>query len=826
MTGVQLPGVLDDVYAGARQRTLGPVWTRGRPSLALWAPTAKSVSLLLTTGRHRAPDRDAPRPRRRVVGRRQPELAQRRVPLRGAGLCAQHPAVVTNLVTDPYSLGSRPPTLLARCWSTWPTTRWKPAGWDRLVKPRLPKPENSTIYELHVRDFSVSDATVPGAAPRHLPGVHSPAEQRHAAPASAGPVRVEHRPPAAGERHRLDRGGPLPATDARTAICRLIRPTARSSRRASRRSPARTPSTGATTRCTTPRPRARTRPTRRAPPRNRQFREMVAGLNRAGQRVVMDVVYNHTPAAGQDPKSILDRVVPGYYQRLNATTGQVETSTCCSNTATEHAMMEKLMIDSVLTWATDYKVDGFRFDLMGHQPKSSMIKIRRALDRLTLRRDGVDGRRIYLYGEGWNFGEVADNARFVQATQREMAGTGYGTFNDRLRDAVRGGGPFDENPRIQGFASGQFTDPNGDAVNGTAAEQRSDSLLNQDRIRVGLTGNLKNYRFVDRTGATVTGADVDYNGQPTGYTLDPQESVTYVEAHDNETLFDALTYKLPVATLDGRPDPDADAGVVDHRPRPGCLVLARGRRSAAEQVAGPEQLRLRRLVQRLRTSPTAQRFRPRTPPRADNESKWPYMRPLLANPALQPSSSRHPDGPVAGRRVAADPAEHTAVPSRHGAVGAAEALVPRRRTEPDARRDRHAHRRHARPGRRSHGCAGWSWCSTPRRRPRCRRCPPPKVRASACIRSRRPATTRSSGRRRTTAVRAPSPCRPGRSPSSSSADCSRAWLGPIRALRSSLSRFRTFETGEATSRRSSSSSVRSRRSTSPGQTRASRRHSP
>ena len=190
---------------------------------------------------------------------------------------------------------------------------------------------------------------------------------------------------------------------------------------------------------------------------------MVKGLNGVGQRAVIDVVYNHTPAAGQDPKSILDRVVPGYYHRLNPTTGQVETSTCCSNTATEHAMMEKLMIDSVLTWATEYKVDGFRFDLMGHQPKSSMIKLRRALDRLTLRRDGVDGRKIYMYGEGWNFGEVANNARFVQATQAEMAGTGIGTFNDRLRDGVRGGGPFDENPRIQGFASGQYTDPNGAA---------------------------------------------------------------------------------------------------------------------------------------------------------------------------------------------------------------------------------------------------------------------------------------------------------------------------------------------------------------------------
>ena len=163
---------------------------------------------------------------------------------------------------------------------------------------------------------------------------------------------------------------------------------------------------------------------------------MVQGLNGVGQRVVIDVVYNHTPAAGQDPKSILDRIVPGYYHRLSPTTGQVETSTCCANTATEHAMMEKLMIDSVLTWARDYKVDGFRFDLMGHQPKSSMIELRRGAGPAdAASATASTAAAIYMYGEGWNFGEVANNARFVQATQTEMAGTGIGTFNDRLRDA-------------------------------------------------------------------------------------------------------------------------------------------------------------------------------------------------------------------------------------------------------------------------------------------------------------------------------------------------------------------------------------------------------
>ena len=201
-----------------------------------------------------------------------------------------------------------------------------------------------------------------------------------------------------------------------------------------------------------------------------------------------------------------------------------------------------------MTWAREYKVDGFRFDLMGHHSKANMLNVRRALDSLTLRRDGVDGRRIYVYGEGWNFGEVANNARFVQASQLNMAGTGIGTFSDRLRDAVRGGGPFDEDPRIQGFASGLFTDPNGAQVNGAPEQQRARLLLHHDQIKVGLTGNLRDYRFVDRTGQTVTGAQVDYNGQPAGYAAEPDETITYVDAHDNETLFDVLQYKLPQAT--------------------------------------------------------------------------------------------------------------------------------------------------------------------------------------------------------------------------------------------------------------------------------------
>ena len=114
---------------------------------------------------------------------------------------------------------------------------------------------------------------------------------------------------------------------------------------------------------------------------------MVQSLNENGLRVVMDVVYNHTNSSGQAELSVLDRIVPGYYHRLNAD-GAVETSTCCQNTATEHAMMEKLMVDSLVTWAEDYKVDGFRFDLMGHHMVANMVAVQEALRSLTLKKTG------------------------------------------------------------------------------------------------------------------------------------------------------------------------------------------------------------------------------------------------------------------------------------------------------------------------------------------------------------------------------------------------------------------------------------------------------
>jgi pullulanase-type alpha-1,6-glucosidase len=638
VTGVQIPGVLDDLYAAAYNAQLGPVWRGGTPALGLWAPTAQGVDLLI--------DAAGAEPEQRVQMERGddgvwraeggPGWRDARYAYEVRVYVPALDAVVSNVVTDPYSLGlTRNSTRSILVDLRDPVLR--PRGWDRLSKPSLRQPEDSTIYELHVRDFSITDETV---APAHRGTFMAFTDRR-----------------SDGMRHlrRLARSGMnslhlLPSNDIATI----------EEDRAAQQEPpcdlrAFPPDSEEQQECvglvrdadgfnwgydplhyTTPEGSYATAPD--GTQRTYEFREMVKGVNRAGLRLVMDVVYNHTPAAGQDPKSILDRIVPGYYHRLNPSTGAVETSTCCSNTATEHRMMEKLMVDSVVTWAREYKVDGFRFDLMGHHSKANMLAVRRALDALTPARDGVDGRRIYLYGEGWNFGEVANNARFVQASQLNMAGTGIGTFSDRLRDAVRGGGPFDEDPRIQGFASGLFTDPNGAAVNGAPEEQRARLLLYHDQIKVGLAGNLRDYAFVDRTGRTVTGAEVDYNGQPAGYAADPSETITYVDAHDNETLFDVLQYKLPRATS------------MDDRVRMNTIALATTAfaQSPSFWHAGTDLLRSKSLdrnsynsgdwFNRIDWSGRESTWGSGLPPREDNESKWPFMRPLLADPALEPQA--------------------------------------------------------------------------------------------------------------------------------------------------------------------------------------------
>ncbi|WP_031459223.1 pullulanase-type alpha-1,6-glucosidase [Chloroflexus sp. MS-G] len=636
-TRVQIPGALDALFP--YDGPLGVTFEDGLPTIRVWAPTARQVRL------HRFADANPET--RAVVLPMTLDAATGVWSIRGeASWIGQYylfevdvyvpnvGRVVTNLVTDPYSVALSANSTRSQIIDL-NDPALQPPGWDTLRKPPLAAPEDVVLYELHVRDFSILDETVPPELRGTFRAftVRDSIGMRHLADLAEAGVTHVHLLPVfdiATIEEIRERQVPLPYDQLRAlppdspeqqAIIEPIRdldgfnwgydPFHYS----------------------VPEGSYSTNPD--GPQRTLEFREMVQALNETGLRVVMDVVYNHTNASGQHPRSVLDRIVPGYYHRLDAD-GNVTTSTCCPNTATEHRMMEKLMIDSVVLWAKYYKVDGFRFDLMGHHMKDNMLAVRAALDALTLEHDGVDGKSIILYGEGWNFGEVANNARGINATQFNMAGTGIGTFSDRLRDAARGGGPFDD-PRLQGFISGLATDPS-DFPQGTPDVQRIKLLAETDLIKLGLAGNLKTYRMINYEGRLVTGEQIKYRGAAGGYTLDPQEQIVYVSAHDNETLFDAVQLKAAATTSITERVRMAQLGL-------SLTALAQG---IPFFHAGDEFLRSKSLdrnsynssdwFNRIDWSGQENTFGSGLPPAGDNQSNWPIMAPLLANPELKPDA--------------------------------------------------------------------------------------------------------------------------------------------------------------------------------------------
>jgi pullulanase-type alpha-1,6-glucosidase len=630
-TGLQIPGVLDDLYF--YEGPLGPVVGDAGVSVAVWAPTARNVSLQLFD--------DAGSVSAATVVPMTPDPATGVWSVEGSSewdrkyylfevevFVPATQSVELNLVTDPYSLALSPDSRRSQIVDL-SDENLEPEGWGSLDKPGLNAPEDIVIYELHVRDFSIADETVPEldrGTFRAFTHADSDGMRHLRALADAGLTHVHLLPSfdfaTVPERRedQLQPEGDLssypPDSDMQQDAIAAVKdrdgfnwgydPW----------------------HYTVPEGAYATDPVGAA--RTVEFREMVMALNEAGLRVVMDVVYNHTTASGQSDKSVLDRIVPGYYHRLNET-GDVERSTCCDNTASEHAMMEKLMFDSLRTWAADYKVDGFRFDLMGHHMKSNILGVRAMLDSLTEAEDGVDGAKIYVYGEGWNFGEVANNARGVNATQLNMPGTGIGTFSDRLRDAARGGNPFG-GLQEQGFVNGLYTDPNGIPQGDTFARL----MTFADQIRIGLAGNLAEFTIETASGELLSGSQIDYNGQPAGYTTDPQEVITYAAAHDNETLFDAIQMKAP---------PGADMATRVRMQNFANALVGLGQ-GIPFFHAGIDMLRSKSMDRDSFNSGdwfNALDFTYETngwgrglPTAEKNEGNWPIMQPLLANPDLRP----------------------------------------------------------------------------------------------------------------------------------------------------------------------------------------------
>ncbi|WP_136313020.1 pullulanase-type alpha-1,6-glucosidase [Actinomyces procaprae] len=565
-TEVQTWPVLDRLYADAAARdgsaplgaAIGP---DGVPSFALWAPTAVDVALLAwPTGDPAGSVPLAEGDPIRVPADRADadswdgrwEVGVEAARAAGVNAGSQYlwevrvyvPAtgrVETNLVTDPYS---RALTVDSRRSVVVDLNRrdLKPSSWRENLSPVVISDAARSIYELHVRDFSAADPTVP----EELRGTYT------AFSLASDGTRHLRRLAAAG----IDTLHLLPTFD----FCSV--PEARAAQR--------TPQIPADASPASRRPQAAITavadddaynwgydPWHWLVPegsyaredhqdggaRVYEFREMVGAIHGMGLQVVLDQVFNHTGASGQDPHSVLDRIVPGYYHRLDAA-GNVEMSTCRNNIATEHRMAERLLIDACVSWVVDYRVDGFRFDLMGYHSLATMAQLQAALAEVA--EDAV-GHPVYLYGEGWNMGEVANNALFTQATQGQAGLLGIGTFNDRVRDAVHGHSN-DTDPRVpQGLGNGELTDPNGYDDRSEEAK-RDDLAWRTDLVRLALAGNLRDFELPGSDGRWVRGEEIRYGEQPAAYGLTPADSVNYVDAHDDETLFDRLAYKLPPGT--------------------------------------------------------------------------------------------------------------------------------------------------------------------------------------------------------------------------------------------------------------------------------------
>ena len=628
-SALQLAGALDDLYSDAANvADLGVSIERDHSQFKLWAPTARNVALCLhgsSTGKAFALEsmqRDqttgawsASQPKD-LSGKYYQYLVDVFVP--GVG-------IVRNRVTDPYSVSLSTDSKRSYI-ANLDAATLKPAGWDDTPAPaRVAAQTDMVIYELHVRDFSSNDASVPPAHRGKYAAFTDTASQgmQHLQALSDAGLTDVHLLPVFDFATVPESGCVTPAisgaADDETQQAAVTASAAADCFNwgydpyhfnAPEGSYASDAADGAT--------------------RVREFRQMVLALHRAGLRVGMDVVYNHTTASGQKEKSVLDRIVPGYYQRLDAR-GAVERSTCCDNTATENMMMGKLMIDSAQLWATQYKIDSFRFDLMGHQPRAVMEALRGRVNQAT-------GRDVNLIGEGWNFGEVANGARFVQASQLSLGGSGIGTFSDRARDALRGGKPSDSGEAMfsqQGYINGLVY-----AANAKAPElPLSDLLQAADMVRVGLAGSIRDYPLTTWTDARKTLQQIDYGDQPAGYASQPAEVVNYVENHDNQTLFDNNVYKLPLVTSG------------EDRARVQMLGAAINAFSqgVAYFHAGIDTLRSKSMdrnsydsgdwFNRLDWSYRDNYFGSGLPPRQDNGKDYGLIRPLLADPRIKPSAS-------------------------------------------------------------------------------------------------------------------------------------------------------------------------------------------
>ncbi len=238
-------------------------------------------------------------------------------------------------------------------------------------------------------------------------------------------------------------------------------------------------------------------PTRRI----KEFKTMVMALHKAGIRVILDVVYNHT---FNIKNSNFQRISPDYYYRKTADGRYSDGSGCGNETASEKPLMRTYMIESVKYWVNEYHIDGFRFDLMGVHDIETMNQIRHEVNNIDP--------SIYIYGEGWSAGSCAYPTEKLAMKANAQKLDGIGAFSDEMRDALRG--PFSD-------------DHKGGFLAGVSGQEES--------IKFGIVGAIQHPQ-VDMT-------KVNYSKAP--WTNSPSQMVSYVSCHDDMCLTDRLRTSMP-----------------------------------------------------------------------------------------------------------------------------------------------------------------------------------------------------------------------------------------------------------------------------------------
>lgn len=535
-TGVQLANGLDQVYTtgedDANEAMLGGVYTEaGGITAAVWAPTARNVRLLrYNDDKTLASALSMTENTASGVWSYEGDMSLDRTLYRYE-ITVYHPVtgqIEVLEVTDPYSVSLSTNGRFSR-FVNLNDEDLKPEGWDTHDIPLVANPEDIVIYEGHIRDFSVRDESVTEAnRGKYLAFTEDgsvPVEYLRGM-AEAGVTHFHMLPANDIATIEEDVSGTVDFSSTVGELCILNRDASVCEEADSSMAlgdlyasydPIQEP-TKAQQLLSDMRgfdqfnwgydphhfnaPEGSYASSPEGVERIIEMRAMNQALHGLGLRVALDVVYNHTNASGVFSKSVLDKVVPGYYHRYEVDSGLIVRETCCDDTEPRNVMFEKFMEDSLVLWTEQYKFDSFRFDIMSQASKDTMVRLRDAVQ--TIDPDN------YFYGEGW----TRIDRGYEQANQLNMAGTEIGTFNDRIREAIRQGQFFNE-------------------------EDDGAALDAQDRIKSALAGTLSDYVLETSGGVATTTSSLG------GYAQDPADIINYVSKHDNETLWDQFNYTLP-----------------------------------------------------------------------------------------------------------------------------------------------------------------------------------------------------------------------------------------------------------------------------------------